>query len=375
MRAALGTCRLLPLSLVALTFSLPVRAHPGEGPHADHDKAPADALAVTQRVRAGAGENMYESVPNWCQIPADRGGKLGPTHGGVVVDKKGNVYFSMDGGPAAVMVYAPDGKFLRGLGDEKLTGIHGMIIRDEGGEEFIYAAHLKGKQALKMKLDGSVVWAIPAQAVLDASGKYQNVNQYNPTAVAVAPDGRVFIADGYGQQWVHVFDKDRKYVKSFGGRGKEPGKFETCHGLGLDARGPRPLLLVCDRENRRLQHFDLDGNFVAVITENLRRPCTVSFHGPSGNVAIAELAGRVAIIDKTNKVVAVLGDNPDEAQRANYNVPPDQWEPGVFTAPHGLSYDKDANLYVMDWNASGRVSRLNKVPAEPKETGKQARAD
>ena len=373
MRAALGTCLLLSPLLVALSISLPALAHPGEGAHADHDKAPADALAVTQRVRAGEGENTYESVPNWCKVPEGRGGKLGPTHGGVVVDKAGNVYFSMDGGPNAVMVYSPDGKFLRGLGGEDLTGIHGMVLREEGGQEFIYAAHLKGKQAVKLDLKGNVVWSIPAEQVTEASKKYKDRNQYNPTAVAVAPDGRLYIADGYGQQWVHVFDKDRRYVKSFGGRGKGPGQFETCHGLGLDARGDKPLLLVCDRENRRLQHFDLDGNFVAVITEGLRRPCTVSFHGDK--VAIAELAGRVAIIDKTNKVVSVLGDNPDEGQRANYNVPPDQWKPGVFTAPHGLSYDKDANLYVMDWNASGRVSRLNRVPAEPKETGKQARAN
>ena len=275
----------------------------------------------------------------------------------------------MDGGDAAIMVYSPDGKFLKGLGGKELTGIHGMQIRDEDGEQFIYAAHLKGKQALKLRLDGTVVWSIPAEEVMKSSGKYKDKGQYNPTAIAIGPDGRVFIADGYGQNWVHLFDKDRKYVKSFGGPGNEPGKFSTCHGLGLDTRTGRPLLLVCDRANRRLQHFDMDGNFVAVITEGLRLPCSVSFHGD--HVAVAELEGRVAIIDKTNKVVSVLGDNPDPKQRANYNVPPDQWQVGIFTAPHGVSYDKDMNLYVMDWNASGRVSRLNLV----KPPSQQARAE
>jgi hypothetical protein len=113
----------------------------------------------------------------------------------------------------------------------------------------------------------------------------------------------------------------------------------------------------------------MDGNFVAVITEGLRLPCSVSFHGD--HVAIAELEGRVAIIDGNNKVVSVLGDNPDVKQRANYNVPPNDWKPGVFTAPHGVSYDKDQNLYVMDWNASGRVSRLNLT----KEAAQQAKAE
>jgi len=366
MRDLAGTIVPLPLLLLTLALALPASAHPGHEDGAAPAVRPPDALAVTQLVRTGSGADSYDTVPNWCQIPADRNGVLGPTHGGIVIDKAGNIYFSMDGGPAALMVYSPDGKLIKTVGDKSLVGIHGLQIRDEGGEEFIYAAHLAGRRAVKLKLDGTVVWEIPFEK-FKASGKYQDVKQFAPTAIAVGPDGRVFVADGYGQNWVHQFDKDQNYVKSIGGPGKEPGKFQTCHGLGIDTRSGKPLLLVCDRANRRLQHFDMDGNFVAVITENLRMPCSVSFHGD--HVAIAELEGRVAIIDKTNKVVSVLGDNPVKEQRANFNVPPTDWKVGVFTAPHGVSYDKDQNLYVMDWNASGRVSRLNLVKG-PKEQAK-----
>src|SRR5206468_3051994 len=250
-----------------------------DGDHATAD-APPDARGVTHLVMAGEGANTYQSVPNWCQIPEGRK-NLGSTHGGVVVDKKGQIYFSMDGGPDAVPVY---------------------------------------------------------------------------------------VADGYGQNWVHVFDKNQKYVKSFGGKGKEPGQFQTCHGIALDKRGGKNLLLIADRENRRLQHFDLDGKFVEIVAEKLRRPCSVSFMGD--NLAVAELEGRVAIIDGNNKVVATLGDNPDKKQWATNRNPPESWKEGLFNAPHGISYDHDANLLIEDWNVSGRVYRFNKTGEKP-----QARAD
>jgi hypothetical protein len=316
--------------------------------------APPDGLAVTSVIEAGTGANTYRSVPNWCQIPDGRK-TLGSTHGGVVVDKQGLIYFSMDQGPSGILVYSADGKLVREMAPD-YVGIHGMCLNDENGEQFIYCAHLAGRQALKMKLDGTVVWKI---GVPMESGKYQKPDQYHPTGIAVGPNRHVYIADGYGQNWVHEYDENQKYVRSFGGKGNSPGQFETCHGIALDTRGPKPLLLVCDRENRRLQHFDLDGNFVAVIAENLRRPCSVSFHGDK--VAVAELAGRVAILDVNNKIIATLGDNPDLKQRANFNVPPEDWKEGIFNAPHGVSFDKDQNLYVEDWNKSGRISKMEHI--------------
>lgn len=325
---------------------------------------PPDGRGVTDLVVAGEGADTYQSVPNWCQMPEGRK-NLGPTHGGVVIDKKGNIYFSMNSGNDALLVYSPDGKLIKPVGGKELVGIHGLCINEENGEEFIYGALCDHARVVKIKLDGTQVWSIGTPM---ESGKYKDASQYHPTGIAVAASGDVYVVDGYGQNWVHQFDKNQKYVKSFGGPGKEPGKFATCHGIAIDNRGPKPLLLICDRANRRLQHFDLDGNFVAVITENLRLPCAVSILGD--HVAIAELEGRVAIIDGTNKVVSTIGDNPNKKQRANYGVPPADWKDGIFNAAHGLSYDKDGNLYVEDWNSSGRISKMIKTGAKA-----QARAD
>ncbi|MBA7661081.1 hypothetical protein ES703_69093 [subsurface metagenome] len=73
---------------------------------------------------------------------------------------------------------------------------------------------------------------------------------------------------------------------------------------------------------------------------------------------MAELAGRVTILDGNGVPVAFLGDNPDQKQWANFKVPAGEMRDGIFTAPHGLSYDTEGNLYAQDWNATGRVTKL-----------------
>jgi hypothetical protein len=337
---------LLPVSL---SLALSVSAF-ADGEHG----TPRDDTKDTATLVTGSGANTFKTVPGWGNVPEKL--QIGPTHGGVVVDKAGLIYVSSDSAQG-IYVFNPDGSLARTIAAE-FSGIHGLCIRNEGGEQFLYAAHLRGAQALKLKLDGTAVLKIPFPE--EAADKYpKGVKDYKPTAIAVAPNGDIFVSDGYGKSLIHKFDSAGKYIKTFGGKGKGDGQFETSHGIAIDTRFEKPLLLVCDRENRRLVHLDLDGNFVGVITTDLRRPCAVSFHGDL--MAVAELEARVAIIDKSNKVVAVLGDNPDKAQWAKFDIPPDWWKPGIFTAPHGVSYDAAGNLYVQDWNKTGRITKLVKA--------------
>ncbi len=306
----------------------------------------------------GTGAHTYTWVADWGRL-AD-GKELGNTHGCLAVDKDGNVLANTDT-EHAVIVFAPDGRVLRTWGKDFHGGLHGMCLRVEDGQEVLYLAHTRRHDVVKTTMDGKVLWTIGWP---QASGVYEHEGQFNPTAVAVGPDGRVFVADGYGKSWVHVFGADRKYVTSFGGPGSSAGKMQTPHGLWLDTRGKEPLLLVCDRENHRLQWFTLDGEHVRSMDKELRRPCNVA-PLPDGGLAVADLAGRVTILDRDDKPVCHLGDNPDEALRAQNGVPRASWKDGEFLSPHGICVDRTGAIYVADWNFLGRISKLLPVPAAP----------
>jgi DNA-binding beta-propeller fold protein YncE len=292
-------------------------------------------------VKYSIAPNFFEEKPG--------GEQLGPCHGGAVIDKAGNIYISTDT-PRGVVVFSPKGKFLRAVGP---TRIHGFEIRKEKGVEYIYAARPSDHEVVKLKLTGEVEWTMefPKEA-----GIYKEAKGFNPCAVTVAPDGSIFVADGYGSNYVLKFDKNRKFVKIFGGPGEEEGKFKTCHGIAVDTRQRKPLLLVCNRNNNRVEYWDLDGNFVKVIQKDLRMPAAVHIRGRYA--VIPELQGRVTVLDKNGHIIAQVGDNPIEKQRANFPLPVDEWKDGICNSPHGASIDKDGNLIVSEWSKFGHLHKF-----------------
>lgn len=333
-----------PITL--LLFSTFAFAHPDHGAEPGHE--------ITEAVRTGNGIWTYDAVPGWGELPD--GKDIGPTHGGVVIDPQtGLIYVSTDA-PHGILVYKPDGTALPAIAPE-CQGFHAMAVREEEGKTVIYGAQLGGPHPLRIcKIDtsGKVVQEISEKTAGEVEGGWKGL-----TAVAVAPDGSIFCSMGYGSQLIHKFDAAGKHLKTFGGRGKEDGQTNTSHGMAIDLRFEEPRLLVCDRENRRLVHFDLEGGWIGVHATHLRRPCAVSILGDY--VAVAELEARVTILDKEGAPIAFLGDNPDKSQWAKFPIPKEEMHTGIFTAPHGLSFDKDGNLYVQDWNRSGRVTKLVKL--------------
>jgi hypothetical protein len=321
----------------------------------------AGALSAARQERAPirfqAGAHTYEWVRGWGALP---GGKaLGNTHGCIVVDAQDRIYLCTDT-EDAVVVFDRDGKVLKTFGKELAGGLHGLALVEEGGKQLLLMAHIGRHQVLESTLEGEILWTLDYPK---ESGIYEKPEQYLPTSVAPLPGGGFLVADGYGQSWIHRYDKDRKYVKSFGGPGTELGKMHTPHGIWVDTRGTEPVLLVADRENNRVQVFDLEGKPLREVKDLehdlLRRPCHM--HPFGTELAVADLAGRVTLLDAKLALVAHLGDNPDPGKRARNDVLPPDWRDGEFISPHCANWDSAGNLYVTDWVSTGRITKLARV--------------
>jgi hypothetical protein len=307
-------------------------------------------------VLTGNGEWSYRIVNGWGALPSDK--SFGGTHGAIAQDNAGNFYVSTQS-ETGVLVYSPDGVLQRTIAPE-YPEVHSMVHANESGEEYFYCTVQKGTPKenwlfIKMKPDGTVVQKITAPP----EAGFKAPNEWRLTAAVPAPDGSIFIANGYGDSRIFHFDRSGQFKKSYGGKGHEEGMFDCSHGLAVDTRYDQPLLLVCDRENRRLCHFDFEGKFVRTITQHMRRPCQVSFH--QDYAVVSELEGRTTILDRDNVPVSFLGDNPDKSQWAKYDVDPRAITAASFSAAHGCFVDKDANIYISDWNRTGRVTKLARL--------------
>lgn len=320
--------------------------------HEQHQKAMPGEGVKNPEV-SGAHPWQFRAVPSWGQLPD--GKPVGPLHGGIAVDPQtGWIYVATDA-KHGILVYQPDGSFVKSIAPA-CSGMHAIEAGAENGKTVLYGAQLRGAtRVCKLDTEGNILLEISAKTNPDLRGGWKGL-----TAVTVAPDGSIFCAMGYGSQLIHKFDAAGKHVKSFGGHGSGQAVLTNrAHGLKVDPRFTPARLLVCDRENRRLFHTDLEGNWIGEITTGLRRPCAVSIYGDV--CAVAELEGRVCVIDQDGQIVSLLGDNPDRSQWARFQVPPEAMQAGVFTAPHGLSFAHAGNLYVQDWNRTGRITKLTRT--------------
>jgi hypothetical protein len=329
----------------------------------------AAAKAGSSAAIVGTGDYRYECDHHWGQTPDHI--HWFETHG-VAIDKQGLIYITHRAGgdrpkseseaQDTIVVFDSTGKFVHSFGKAWHGGGHGIDIREESGQEFLYLAFMfPVNLVVKTDLNGEVVWIKDRSSVARV---YDDPKvAFSPTNVAFAPDGGFYVADGYGSSYVHQYDSHANYLRSWGGTGEGPGQYRTPHGIWLDDRPGRDVsLVIADRANARLQYTDLEGKY---LSENHEVSFPAHFDTRGDVLLVPDLHARVTLMDKNNTVITHLGYDPEWTKTVldgfKIRVQPEQWTDGRFVHPHDACFDHDGNLFVTEWVVPGRISKLRKL--------------
>ncbi|HLK64578.1 MAG TPA: hypothetical protein VKU19_14135 [Bryobacteraceae bacterium] len=323
----------------------------------------ADDKSGSQLPTLGSGAHTYEVHHDWGELPTNI--KYGNTHG-VVEDSQGHIYVHHTVNAASesadsMVVFDEKGKFIKSWGKEFKGGAHGLHIRKEGSTEFLYLCDTRRGIVVKATLDGEEVYTIGYPDVSEAykPGPDGKKPKYSPTNLAIAPNGDLYVGDGYGSSYINQYNSKGEYIRTFGGKGKEPGKLDCPHGIAIDMRSGKPVLTVADRANARIQRFTLDGQHIDFIS-GTSQPCHFHYF-KNGDVVIPDLGARVTLMDKKNEVIAHLGDDSTSKYREMRTMSRDHFTPGKFVCPHGACFDHAGNIFVVEWVEVGRVTKLRKA--------------
>jgi hypothetical protein len=294
--------------------------------------------------------SRYEAIPNWGLLP--HGMTFHGDATGVAVDAQDRV-FIFNRGPNPVMIFDRDGNFLTSWGEGEFTSPHEITIDKH---DDVYLVDSAGHFVQKRTGDGQVVFTIgkPGEPAERHSGIPFNL----PTDVAVHPEtGELFVSDGYGNSHIHRFSAAGELIQSWGEPGSAPGQFSLPHGIAVL---PNDEVIVCDRENFRLQTFTTAGKFLrqchahhpsAVLYSEAN---DVLFVGELGPVwyqhGLPNLGNRVVVMRRDGEVLDRIG------------APEAGFRPDQFTAPHSLALDSRRDLYVAEVSRSYLSGVLNQEP-------------
>lgn len=307
----------------------------------------------------------FRVVPGWERLPP------GYRHGdvaGVAVDSQDRV-FVLTRRKARCLVYEPDGTFLRSFGEDVLTErAHGLTI---DGEDFVYTVDDGDHTVRKWDPDGTLLMTLGTPGVPSDTG-YDGTSSASiarvgppfnrPTNAAIAPNGDIYVADGYGNARIHRFTADGELLAAWGEPGRRPGQFVVPHGIWIaDGR-----VFVADRENDRIQVFSMEGELLE-LWDHVQRP-TAIYVDRRGQMYVSslwwrggeddlggmsrryDLPGGVYVLDLAGNVLLHWSSA-------------DRCAPGAFVAPHCITADSRGAVYVGEVTWTFGVQRGD-VPAD-----------
>lgn len=297
----------------------------------------------------GHGDFRYKVDMNWglldqAQFPVKDCHEM-------VYTKDGHIVMLTNDIRNNIIKYNKDGKLISTWGNE-YPGGHGLTLKDEGGEEFLYLTDTERHQVIKTTMAGRVVQTISAPQDLEA---FADFSDFKPTETAVTENGDIYIADGYGSQLILVYGQDGFLKNHFGGYGEEEDKFFNAHGIAVDNRNGNERILITARQKNQLKYFTSEGVYVSTIDLEGAFICRPVIK--DNNIYLATIwsgnggsnTGFVSILDADNKLVSAPGGvkpkyTDGSLSRMHQTVQ-------VFKHPHDVCIDEDDNLYICQWNA------------------------
>ncbi|WP_128548674.1 6-bladed beta-propeller [Larkinella soli] len=315
------------------------------------------AQPKADEVVIGHGSHRYRVVPNWGVLDAGKN-PVNDCHE-MVQDAKGRIILLTNETKNNILVYDKSGKLLESWGNS-YPGGHGLTLSNEGGEQFLFISDPDRHQVVKTDLKGKVLLKLEYPK---ETGRYDYPTQFKPTETSINPaNGDIYVADGYGLNFITQYDRNGKYIRHWGGKGEENGQFDCCHGILVDTRNKaNPTLLITDRRHNALKRFTLDGKYLSTIALPGSYICRPVPHGDMIYGAVFRStsdsypgSGYIQILDKNDKVVSTPGGSEPvykngklEEQRKDRSFTP-------FIHPHDVHVDEDENVYVAQW-ASGKT--------------------
>jgi DNA-binding beta-propeller fold protein YncE len=271
-----------------------------------------------------AGPSLpHKLVPDWAKLP--KGWNFGEC-AGVAVDEDDNVWV-LHRGAHPVLQFDRHGKLLQSWGDGLLRSGHGIAIAPDRN---IWLIDVKGHVLLKCNREGRVLWII-GQRQGNAVGNEQHEGFNEPTAIDFAPNGDLFVSDGYVNSRVVKLNKDGEYITHWGKKGTGDGEFDLVHDVLL---GPDERVYVCDRNNDRVQIFDLNGKFLEKWT-HLGKPYDLTYFAPEKALYMCDgVNGRIARLSLKGDILGATGSYGSI--------------PGRLTSAHNIAVDSRGDIYVSE---------------------------
>jgi sugar lactone lactonase YvrE len=260
---------------------------------------------------AQSGGN-FKVDANWAQLPE------GTTWNGntswITADRKGNVVVLVRTAPY-FRFFTREGKFLKALGDDGLfQSAHSVTVDSQG---FLWVTDSAGHVVHKFNSDGRQLMTLGKKGVAGDNTSRDMFNQ--PNHVAIAPNGDIYVSDGYQNSRVVHFSGNGQFVRIIGGvKGAQPGQLQLPHGVALDSQG---RILVNDSDNQRVSIFDRNGKFVETWPFPSRGGIEVA---ADDTVYISDVNVGVVNVVKNGKLIDTVS-----ADRA-----------------HGMGVDTDGSIYV-----------------------------